>query len=98
MIHELKTWPQFFQPLLESRKTFELRRNDRSFKVGDLLHLREFIPESETYTGRELRATITYVLDGSKVAGMVCGLRDGYVALALSFQVDEQFTDPDEPF
>ena len=27
--HNLKTWPPFFEAVLEGRKTFELRRDDR---------------------------------------------------------------------
>jgi len=44
--HELKTWPQFFQPILNGIKRFELRRDDRleSFQVGDELLLKEWDP------------------------------------------------------
>lgn len=41
--HELKLWTVFFEDTY--RKPFELRRNDRGFKVGDRLHLREWDPE-----------------------------------------------------
>ncbi len=60
--HQLKSWPQFFETILRVEKTHELRRSDdRNFHVGDTLHLREFDPKSNRYTGRELRATITYI-------------------------------------
>jgi len=52
--HRLKTWPQFFQPALEGRKPFEVRVNDRDFKVGDTLLLQEYDLASRTYTGREM--------------------------------------------
>ena len=39
MIHELKTWPQFWPALCDGSKTFELRKNDRGFEVGDILIL-----------------------------------------------------------
>ena len=35
MIHALKTLPEYFEAVLENKKTFELRKNDRDFKVGD---------------------------------------------------------------
>lgn len=63
--HELKTWPGPFIEVLEGRKRHELRKADRDFRVGDRLHLREWIPEPETgparYTGRELLVEVTHV-------------------------------------
>lgn len=60
--HELKCWPQFFEPILEGRKTHDLRRSDdRSFSVGDKLLLREFDPKAERYTGREVTIEITFI-------------------------------------
>jgi len=43
MIHHLKTLPEYFQPVIEGRKPFEIRENDRNFKCGDLVILEEFI-------------------------------------------------------
>lgn len=60
--HELKCWPEFFQAILERRKTHDLRRSDdRTFRVGDLLKLREFDPKSERYTGRDQTVEVTYI-------------------------------------
>jgi hypothetical protein len=42
--HDLKTWPIYFQPVFDGRKTFELRNNDRGFNEGDSLTLSEFVP------------------------------------------------------
>lgn len=44
MKHELKTWPEFFRACRSGDKTFELRYNDRDYKVGDELELNEFEP------------------------------------------------------
>jgi len=41
--HELKTLPPYFGDVVEGRKTFEVRHTfDRTFAVGDVLHLREW--------------------------------------------------------
>lgn len=46
MYHELKCLPQYFQPLVDSAKMFEVRQNDRPFRVGDILVINEYVPES----------------------------------------------------
>lgn len=64
MIHELKILPQYFKAVLEKRKTFEVRKNDRHFAVGDGICLREFDPLSKKgYTGLVWYGNITYILN-----------------------------------
>jgi hypothetical protein len=77
--HELKTWPQPFQALLDGSKTFELRRADRDFRVDDLLILCEWDPGAEAYTGRRCRFYVAYVTDGHPFGALV----DGFVCLGL---------------
>lgn len=62
-VHDLKCWPEFYQPAIEGIKTFEVRVNDRGFVVGDILHLREYTPSDKAYTGRDSYFEITYILD-----------------------------------
>lgn len=45
MIHALKTLPEYFEAVWENKKTFELRKNDRDFKVGDYLAFNEWLVE-----------------------------------------------------
>lgn len=59
--HELKCWPQFFDAVVDGRKTFEFRRFDRGFEVGDVLKLREW--EKGVYSGREIKRKVTYILE-----------------------------------
>jgi hypothetical protein len=69
-VHELKTWPGPFRALLDGFKTFELRRDDRAYAVGDVLLLKEYDPailynighvlDPSNYTGREIRKLVTY--------------------------------------
>ena len=64
MIHELKTWPDPFSAVFSGAKTYEIRRADRPYRAGDVLHLREWDPATETYSGREMTAVITYLTPG----------------------------------
>jgi len=61
-IHELKTIAPYYQFVNEGRKTFEVRKNDRDFQYGDILHLREYNPKNETYTGNECMAKVGWIL------------------------------------
>lgn len=78
MTHALKTWPQYFAEVKEGRKPFELRKNDRNFKVGDKVLLQEYHYDAG-YTGDELEFTITYILSNAEKFG----LKKGYVILGL---------------
>lgn len=40
--HDLKTYPFYFNAVLVGMKKFEVRKNDRDFKIGDFLYLKEF--------------------------------------------------------
>lgn len=43
-VHRLKCWPESFAAVLDGTKSFEWRRDDRGFDVGDELLLAEFDP------------------------------------------------------
>jgi hypothetical protein len=62
--HHLKTWPEYFQPVIDKRKRFEIRRDDRDFGVGDSLTLEEWDPRTKSYTGREAFREIVYIAKG----------------------------------
>ena len=80
--HKLKTWPAYFVAVCDGRKTFEIRRNDRGFQVGDDLLLREWCeenaPEPTGYTGGTARVRVVYV--ASSVLGALVA---GYVVLGI---------------
>ena len=38
-IHELKLSTKYFKDVVDLKKTFEIRKNDRNFEVGDVLAL-----------------------------------------------------------
>lgn len=64
-VHDLKCWPDHFEALVDGRKTFEVRINDRDYQVGDVLALQEWDPLAERYTGRGERAVVTYIYRGN---------------------------------
>lgn len=76
--HFLKTVQPYFNDQESGAKPFEVRRNDRDFAVGDILHLQEFaLPE--TYTGRELLREVTYVLEDASYC------KEGFVVLGSNW-------------
>ena len=78
-IHYLKTWPEYFQAILDGHKTFDVRKeDDKGFEIGDILYLKEYLPESEAYTGRHLRRYVSYVLRGPAF-----GIEENTVVMAL---------------
>ena len=54
MQHSLKTWPEFFQVIVDGQRNFEIRKNDRGFQSGDRVILKEWNLETMEYTGREM--------------------------------------------
>ena|SRR5271157_2103422 len=64
--HELKTWPAEFRAVWNMRKCHEIRVNDRGFKEGDELLLREWDPETQRYTGAYLVAKVSYITKGGE--------------------------------
>lgn len=86
LIHELKLHTRYFYSVVDMSKPFEVRKNDRDYKKGDELLLKEFVPkgyfeewEEEAYTGQICHRVITYVLKGGEY-----GLEKGYVILGLA--------------
>jgi uncharacterized protein DUF3850 len=45
--HDIKCWPEAFVALADGTKTFEWRRDDRGYRVGDLLMIREWDPHRD---------------------------------------------------
>ena len=74
MIHELKIQSEYFEVVNNKTKTFEIRKNDRNFKVGDKILLRE-IDSCGRYTGGISWWKITYMTDYAQ--------QEGYVVMAI---------------
>ncbi len=78
-IHELKILPKYFRDVKRGLKKFELRKNDRDYKVGDYVKLYKY--NGESYTGEFLWIKITYILDYQE--GKEFGLCPGYCILGF---------------
>ena len=75
VIHDLKSQPPFFEEILARHKTFEIRINDRDFKVGDMLRLKEWDPRTGEFTGRVVVCNVFYVSDAY--------LPEGWIAMSI---------------
>ncbi len=74
MFHQLKIDGEWFVMKVSGTKKWEIRKEDRGFKVGDILGLNETIEGKET--GRCLIEEIVAVVDNAP------GLREGFVLLS----------------
>jgi len=79
IVHDLKTWPEFFSAIADGSKPFEVRKADRDFVVGDILCLREWEPVTKTYSGRAVAMRVTYILTGGQM-----GVETGRVVMGLA--------------
>ena len=84
--HDLRSWPEYFAPILSGEKSFDLRKHDRKFEVGDRIRFQEYEPDTNTYSGRECWRDIVYIFEGIGHQGAIeplKGLVRGYCILGL---------------
>lgn len=81
MTHALKTWPEYFKLIEAGTKTFELRKDDRPFGMGDDIILQEWDPDKKEYTGKEMSFIIGYIYRGTEF-----GMKKGYCIISLKPQ------------
>lgn len=77
--HTLKTLPESYDAIYEGLKTWDFRKNDRNYQVGDTLRLLRWSPVSKLYTGEEMCRQVTWMLDGGRF-----GVPEGYCIMSLS--------------
>lgn len=81
-VHHIKLGASFFAEVESGEKTFELRKNDRDYKKGDILEMMEF--KDGKNTGRIVRVLVTYILTE------FTGLEDGYCIMATRLMREDR--------
>ena len=73
--HYIRLAATYYDDVKAGIKTFELRKNDRDYRTGDILEMNEFTDGRNT--GRVIRCRVTYMLEE------YTGLTDGYCILGI---------------
>ena len=76
-LHEIKLLSEFADDVYAGRKNFEIRKNDRDYRVGDTVQFRVIgSKEAANHILNTRQYEITYVLSG-------WGIEDGFVAFGI---------------
>lgn len=78
MTHELKILKEYFNEVFNENKTFEIRKNDRDYKVGDILILKEWDSKNKVFTGQKVIRVVAHIMKEN-----YGGLKKGYVILSI---------------
>jgi len=70
-LHSLKCWEEFMPFIEDLSKPFEIRKNDRNYKVGDILQINPVTKEKNRKAGNSVFRIITYITDFEQKEGFV---------------------------
>lgn len=87
--HLLKTHPAVWHAVKAGSKTFEVRKDDRQFQMGDIVDLSYYDPldiDPSPAVGGVITKRVGFVLRGGQY-----GLEPGYVAFSLFEPNDTDF-------
>lgn len=74
-VHQIRLASMYFDDVVSGKKPFELRKNDRGYKEGDILEMMEF--KDGKNTGRTVKVLVTYLLQE------YAGIEDGYCIMGI---------------
>lgn len=77
--HDLKLHKRWFYDVANGIKTFEIRKDDRDYKVGDSLILREW-DENIGYSSFAVLADVTYIIRREDFSA---GINEGYCVMGI---------------
>lgn len=84
--HSLKTEQPWFDLVAEGVKNFEIRKNDRGFKEGDILELLEYDRKNNSFSGDSIIAKVELVCDyAQKENFVVIGIKVLQLKIAGTF-------------
>ena len=78
-IHIIKTVNPYFNLASQDLKDWELRKNDRDYKVGHWIISREYSPDLNQYSPHFLTGRINFILENFP------GLENGYCILSIRY-------------
>ena len=58
---EKKIVPEYFELVLNGKKKYDFRLADFDIKEGDILVLKEWDKEKQSFTGREIEKNVLYI-------------------------------------
>ena len=93
--HELKLDTKYFDDVKSGKKNFEIRKNDRNFKVGDILDLKKYKSYKNGKKPHYVRTDSDSVLKtyNSDRADTI-RVKVKSIIKAESWNMDKNFTDP----
>lgn len=71
--HGLKTIEPYFSDIWLGKKTFDVRFNDRNYKVGDILYLKRY----NTLPKKSITCQVIYILDDPTY------IKEGYIIMGI---------------
>lgn len=84
--HVLKSWPQFYQAIVDGTRTSDIRAMDRPYRIGDHLWLKEYDPFKGAYTGRECWVEVTHIISNDTPCALSSAvLQKGYCVLSIKY-------------
>lgn len=81
-VHTIKLAKMYYEDVKSGKKSFELRKNDRGYKQGDILKMLEYAEGA--WTGRQIIAEVTYLLEN------YAGIEEGYCIMAIKVIYQER--------
>ena len=78
VFHDLKIDWIYFPYIISETKSYEIRKNDRDYRVGDILILREWRPDIKEYTGRLCTREVVWILNRGEF-----GLEYSFIVMTL---------------